>query len=175
MHNEEKEKRLKAFEKVVDTFESALLRYASRLTNNVTTAEDVVQNTFIKFINNWHGPYDAFDDIRPWLYRVTHNEAVDYIRAEARRQKLHQEHGEECFGHTRTIVDQHQDSDDVLMALRNLTDRERELVILKVYEEKSYKEIAEITGLTTNNVGVSLHAAMKKLALSLEKKEGDHV
>ena len=41
--------------------------------------------------------------------------------------------------------------------------------------EEAYKEIAEITGLTTNNVGVSLHAAMKKLASILDKKGGDYV
>ena len=56
-------------------------------------------------------------------------------------------------------------------ALRRLGDRERELVVLKVYEEKSYKEIAEITGLTVSNVGFILHTAMKKLATMLSKKE----
>lgn len=175
MHNEDKRNRLKAFEKVVDTFESALLRYASRLTNNPTTAEDIVQNAFVKFIKNWNGPYDAYGDIKPWLYRVVHNEAVDFIRAEARRQKLHDEHGDECIGRTTSPTDNHQDTDEILLALNQLTTRERELVILKVYEEKSYKEIAEITGLTTNNVGVSLHAAMKKLASILDKKGGDYV
>jgi RNA polymerase sigma-70 factor (ECF subfamily) len=48
------------------------------------------------------------------------------------------------------------------------------LVTLKVYEEKSYKEIAELTGLGIGNVGFILHGAMKKLAGHLEaSKEAD--
>jgi DNA-directed RNA polymerase specialized sigma24 family protein len=43
------------------------------------------------------------------------------------------------------------------------------MVILKVYEEKSYKEISEITGLSVSNVGYILHFAMKKLAEELKK------
>ena len=57
-------------------------------------------------------------------------------------------------------------------ALSRLSDRERQLVVLKVYEEKSYKEIAEITGLTVGNVGFILHTAIKKLAAMLATKEG---
>ena len=48
---------------------------------------------------------------------------------------------------------------------------------LKVYEEKSYREIADETGLTVGNVGFILHSAMKKLAAKLSrlrsKAEGD--
>ena len=44
---------------------------------------------------------------------------------------------------------------------------------LKVYEEKSYKEIGEITGLSTGNVGYILHHAMKKLAKELRKEGGE--
>ena len=56
-------------------------------------------------------------------------------------------------------------------ALSRLSVRERQLVVLKVYEEKSYKEIAEITGLTVGNVGFILHTAIKKLAAMLAAKE----
>ena len=47
--------------------------------------------------------------------------------------------------------------------------REQQLVILKVYEEMSYKEISEITDLTVSNVGYILHHAMRKMADALKK------
>ena len=52
-----------------------------------------------------------------------------------------------------------------------MSERERQLVILKVYEEKSYNEISEITGLTSSNVGYILHHAMKTLAAILRKSD----
>lgn len=51
-----------------------------------------------------------------------------------------------------------------------LNHREQQLVILKVYEEKSYREISGITGLTVGNVGYILHHAMKKLARHLREE-----
>ena len=54
------------------------------------------------------------------------------------------------------------------VALQTLSLREQQLVILKVYEEKSYREISDITGLTVSNVGYVLHHAMKKLARELK-------
>jgi RNA polymerase sigma-70 factor (ECF subfamily) len=57
-------------------------------------------------------------------------------------------------------------------ALRSLSPREQQLVILKVYEEKSYREISEITGLTSGNVGYILHHAMRKMAQLLKKGGG---
>lgn len=166
-----KSEKLRAFEKIVDAFEGALLHYAARLTNNAATAEDVVQNTFIKMIRNWKGPFEISQDLSSWLYRVAHNEAVDIIRNEARLQKLHSEHGHECIAREAPLPSPDDNALIAAEALKMLTDREREIVILKIYEEKSYKEIADITGSSITNVGVTLHCAMKKLAAYLERKE----
>ena len=60
----------------------------------------------------------------------------------------------------------------VEIALRTLSAREQQLVILKVYEEKTYKEISEITGLSAGNVGYILHHAMKKMSQVLKQDGG---
>ncbi len=171
MPGESRQERLQAFNGIVAAFEGPLLRYAARLTNSATAAEDVVQNTFVKFIRLWKGPYEASGEVSAWLYRVAHNEAVDLVRNEARRQKLHEEHGREAFAQPSPEPEPGDAALDAARALDRLSERERSLVILKVYEEKSYREIAEITGLTVSNVGVILHGAMKKLANALHGKE----
>ena len=56
-------------------------------------------------------------------------------------------------------------------AIAALKPRYRELVILKVQEGKSYREIAEITGLSATNVGYLLHQAMKALSLKLKDRD----
>lgn len=164
---------LSAFKKLVDTYEGALLRYVAKLTGNPSCAEDVVQNTFIKFIRKWEKGLEISSDVASWLYRVAHNEAVDHVRSEARIRKLHAEHGEECVARQGNDGPSEvtERAENAAQALSKLSDRERQLVILKVYEEKSYKEIAEITGLSVSNVGFILHTAMKKLAKMLQAGE----
>ena len=161
-----------AFAAVVDAYQGPLLRYAARLLGNASNAEDVVQRAFIKCAASWKGPLEPSDDLSAWLYRVAHNEAIDHLRGETRLRKLHAEHGEECMSKPSESGEISERAENAAEALSRLSDRERQLVVLKVYEEKSYKEIAEITGLTVGNVGFILHTAIKKLAAMLATKEG---
>lgn len=159
--------RLDSLRSLVDEYEGALLRYVSRLMGSASYAEDVVQNTFLKFTRKWRKAFEVSPDASRWLYRVARNEAIDHMRAESRRRMLHAEHGAEAMAHPAAPSEPPEKARSAAEALGRLSDRERELVVLKVYEEKSYKEIAEITGLGVGNVGYILHNAMRKLAAML--------
>ena len=163
-----------AFAAVVDAYQGRLLRYAARLLGNASAAEDVVQRTFIKCAASWKGGLEPGDALSAWLYRIAHNEALDLLRRERRRGFLHRRKADE----DRHLGDDVQRpaapggaTDEALAAaeaLRRLPDRDRLLVTLRVYEEKSYREIADITGLSVDNVGVTLHNALKKLAAMVD-------
>lgn len=171
-----------AFAAVVDAYQARLLRYVARLLGNASAAEDVVQRAFIKCAVSWKGPLEPSEDLSAWLYRVAHNEALDFVRRERRRGFLHRRKADEDR-HLGADVQAPEvpggaegAADDAALAaadaLRRLSDRDRLLVTLKVYEEKSYREIAAITGLSVSNVGVSLHNAMRKLAALLGDPRG---
>lgn len=165
--------RLAAFEAIVSEYEAGLLRYAARLVNDYNVAQDVVQDTFIKLFRKWKEELEPSPKISSWLYRVAHNCAVDYLRKETRHHVLHRRQAKE----RRQFVAPDRgegfrisaEAERAAIALEMLDMRERQLVVLKVYEEKSYKEISDITGLTVSNVGYILHHAMKKLAVELKK------
>ena len=59
-------------------------------------------------------------------------------------------------------------------ALASLDARSREIVVLRVYEEKSYQEIADETGLPVGTVGYMLHEALQKLARALRSGKEVH-
>ena len=158
-----------AFETIVSEYEGPLLRYAARVTNSVDAAQDVVQVAFLRLFKHWSEELNPSPKISNWLYRVTHNCAVDYIRKESRRSELHKAHAEENPKSSRFAFGGY--TDRVLKALDVLDLREKQLVLLKVFDEKSYKEISEITGLTVTNVGYILHNAMKKMAGRLKKEK----
>jgi RNA polymerase sigma factor (sigma-70 family) len=84
----DKEK-LKAFEVVVSAYESALLRYATRLMHHHDSAQNIVQDVFIKLHKCWEHEMAPSPMMSNWLYRVTHNSAVDHMRKEKRLQVLH--------------------------------------------------------------------------------------
>lgn len=160
--------RLEKFNALVSEYESALLRYAARLLNNSSAAEDVVQEAFIKLYRRWGGSMEPSPQISAWLYRVVHNQAVDYIKKESRRSAAHQRHIEEhavmnAPSRPGAKSSAEETGQKVKAALDKLPIRERELVVLKIFENMSYKEIGEITGLKTGYVGNILHHAMKKL------------
>lgn len=165
--------RLAQFEAIVSEYEKSLLRYASGLVRQYDTAQNIVQDTFIRLFKHWDEELKPSPQIMSWLYRVAHNCAVDHIRREGRRHLLHLRHAAETGdsmppnrGEGFKISDE---AERAVSALGALSVRERQLVILKVYEEKSYQEISEITGVTVGNVGYILHHAMKKLSAELKK------
>jgi RNA polymerase sigma-70 factor (ECF subfamily) len=170
-----KAERRAAFECVVSTYEAPLLRYASRLVRNLDAAQDIVQDSFIRLFKKWTENLEPSPRLSSWLYRVVHNRAVDYIRKESRRQALHMRHAEQSDGFaTPNRGEGFQISagaEQAVSALRHLSSREQQVVVLKIYEEKSYREISEITGLSSGNVGYILHHAMRKMAEELRKAQ----
>ena len=165
------------FERIVATYERQLLAYVARITGGRSSAEDVVQETFIKLSRQWHAELTPGALISSWLYKVAHNAAIDHIRREKTRGEAHKKHAEEeadAIADAQALARADADGEraaKVRAALAALGERDRSMVILKVYEDKSYKEIAEITGLTIGNVGFILHTAMKKLAKLVAKTD----
>lgn len=166
-----------AFCAVVDAYQGALLGYVARILSQRSAAEDVVQNVLVKCAAHWKGAMEPGAALAAWLYRVAHNEAVDHNRRDQRRWRLQRRQAEDpAVGRAENADDHVPISDRAASAadaLGVLTERERQLVVLKVYEEKSYREIAEIAGLSVGNVGFILHGAMRKLEDRLRRAEGE--
>jgi RNA polymerase sigma-70 factor (ECF subfamily) len=168
-----KARKLEAFEAIVSEYETMLLRYVARIVRCHEAAQDVVQETFIRLFKSWTDELKPCPQVSSWLYRVAHNCAVDFLRKESRRRLLHMRHAEERPHFSRPnrgkAFEISEEGERAAAALQVLNLREQQLVLLKVYEEKSYREISDITGLTVSNVGYVLHHAMKKLARELKK------
>jgi RNA polymerase sigma factor (sigma-70 family) len=164
--------RQEQMETIMASHEAPLLRYASRILRNPTAAEDVVQNVFIKLFKGWQEGFQPSAQLSSWLYRVTHNEAVDYVRRESRLQVLHQKHADEqpalCEDgiHCSPETEKRQ---EILRHLRRLSPTEQQIVLLRLEEGLSYRQMSQVTGRTEGNVGNILHHAVRKLSASLKK------
>ncbi|MDD4870612.1 MAG: sigma-70 family RNA polymerase sigma factor [Kiritimatiellae bacterium] len=163
---------LRQMEAIVAEHETALLRYATRILDNPVAAEDVVQNVFVKLFENWKKGTRPSGKLRSWLYRVTHNEAIDFIRHESRLSILHQKQSEEnvnCPDGVHCVESEAERRTMVLEHVRKLHPTEQQVLLLRLEEGLSYKEIAEVTGRTEGNVGCILHNAVLKIAEKVKK------
>ena len=164
---------------ILDTYGRQLMSYVARITGSGSAAEDVVQETFVKFSQHWRGEIAPGPAVSAWLYKTAHNTAIDLIRREKTRRESDERHyrEREINGENNapdSLPETAASASAVRKALASLSERERSLVVLKIYENKSYREIGEITGLKIGNIGFILHTAMKKLAKSISfDKEGE--
>jgi RNA polymerase sigma-70 factor (ECF subfamily) len=153
-------------------FQMPLLRYAARLMNNATLAQDVVQNVWIKLSKRVPPVEEPSDEVRNWLFTVTHNESVDLIRAEERRRKLHEAYSAEQG--TEALPDTGLDEREavVLSCLNVLSPLQQQVVLLRLQQGLNYEAIGEIIGEKPGYVGNLLHHAVKLLGEEVKRKEG---
>jgi RNA polymerase sigma-70 factor, ECF subfamily len=161
----------------VGRYQGSLVRFARRLLGDSEAAQDVVQDTFLQVARYPRRLLDV-ESCHNWLLRVVRNTGVSRIRRDSRARKHVEALGARVAaetggtGGTAEAAEAAVERQEVRMRVRieidRLNPRYREVLLLKVEEDKSYKEIAEITGLTVTNVGYLLHRAMKDLTAKLD-------
>jgi len=152
---------------VLERYQGPLLRHAGSVLADPAAAQDVVQECFLRLLANGR----PVQNLAAWLHRVTHNLAVDHLRGEARRQRLHLAAAQARPAETPTAEDEIATRDArqlVEREIQSLTPNERVVLHLKLEAGKSYREISEITGLSTGNVGYLIHQAVKRVASRLK-------
>ena len=161
-------------EELFAALESPLLSYALRLVGQLSVAEDLVQEAFMRL----HAQFDEVREPKRWLYRTVHNLALNQRRDAAKIVPLHAPTQEDGASAAETADPQPLPDEEIIrlegiglvrLSLETLDDRSRELIRLKFNEELSYKEIAARTGLKIGNVGYLLHHALKAIADELAK------
>jgi len=162
-----------AFGVLVDRYSTKLNRYISRFVFNADERDDLLQNVFIKAYIN----INSFNDSRsfsPWIYRITHNEIVNYIRKGKKEvfgivdwdvllpiDLYHNNWGEE--------INKEQIMEHLEEVIQSIPAKYREAISLFYLEEKNYIEISEILKIPISTVGVRLGRAkklIKKIYLS---------
>lgn len=159
-------------EPVIQAHQAPLTRYAARMVNDPAAAQDVVQDVFIR-LHRKPPPFSGAADVRltRWLYRVTHNRAVDYIRSESRRKKLTDHQETEASLERESAAGRQHTNDRIALILEQLSeldDRERQIVLLRFQEGRSYDDIAAIAETTPGNVGYLLHHAIRKMSARMK-------
>lgn len=158
-----------ALAKIYDVFSDALYAYAYKHVGTAQVAEDIVAETFRRFLTALERGGGPQDHLRAYLYRITHNLITDLYRREPPpAQELDEERLVEEGPGPAGMLDERQESERVRQALRLLTPEQRQVVILKYLEGWSSEEIAQTMEKSLGAVKALQHrglAALQRILL----------
>lgn len=157
----------------IEQYEGPLLRYAQHFVFDLELARDVVQDTFMKLCKQ------SETEIRPklakWLFTVCRNRAIDVCRKESRMKVADEDQINDQMvmqaNHSASptvAIEKVETATGLLTHVARLPDQQQEVLRLKFHSGLTYREIAEVTGLTSSHVGVILHTAITKLRKQMD-------
>lgn len=151
------------WDELIDMYYSELLRYCLFHTPDRTTAEDAVQETFLKVVR-YFPRYKNRGKFRAFLYKVASNTCIDMCR------KKKEELLPDDLIFTEKGYEQSEADADFLCVTESLPVEQREVVLLRFAQELSIREIAEITDIPMRTVQSRLRAALKRLEKSMREE-----
>lgn len=154
--------------KIIEDTESQLLGYAISLLKNKASAEDAVQETYIRFIKYLKSDNGKTVENPPaWLFRTLRNLCFDSLRSKEHKSRSSLPPEELKLNvsdqNPQKHMIEHETTEIMLELISRLPERQREILTLKMEHGKSYNEIAEIMNLKAGNIGFILHSTIKKL------------
>ncbi len=159
-----------AFSQLVDRYQRRFYRLAYGYLRDHEEALDAVQEAFIK-IYRARGSWEPKANPFTWAYRIVANQCVDLLR---KRKGIQVSLDEEDSHEARTLTDprtadplivqvNREERERIMEAVLMLPPRQREIIILRHYEDMSLQEIAEVQGCALGTVKSSLHRAVATL------------
>jgi RNA polymerase sigma-70 factor (ECF subfamily) len=157
----------------MEEHEGPLLRYSWRLTGDLESARDAVQETFMRLCRQKPSALDG--RLPAWLFTVCRNLSLDLLRKEGRMTPLTDTQlavRPSDDPSPATIAAQHDAENQILRLLDALPANQQEVVRLKFQNGLSYKEISVVTKLSVTNVGFLIHTALKTIRQQWQTLEG---
>lgn len=140
-------------------------------------AEDIFQDTFIKVINTLkRGAYNEEGKFLPWVMRIAHNLIIDHFRKNKRMPMFNNTDEFDIFSiisddmlNVEKQIIKSQILDDVRVLIAELPEDQKEVLIMRMYKDMSFKEIAENTGVSINTALGRMRYALINLRKLVEK------
>jgi RNA polymerase sigma-70 factor (ECF subfamily) len=152
-----------------ETMRESVYRYLVMVFGNPSEAEEITQEAFLRLLRHLQSGR-IVDHVRPWIFRVAHNLAVDLQKARKYESSLDPDSWEERYQsredpdpNPEVRVLQEESFKQFEAVLAQLSCQQRQCLILRAQGFR-YEEIAKILRITASNVAQSLRRGIKKVA-----------
>ncbi|GGZ69022.1 RNA polymerase sigma factor [Algibacter mikhailovii] len=164
--------------------ELLIIRHKQKLYNFIyakvydrDVAEDIFQDTFIKVIRTLkRGAYNEEGKFLPWVMRISHNLVIDYFRKNNRMPKFDNTGDFSIFSvlsdtslNAEKSLIKEQVESDVRRLVDELPEDQREVLLMRIYNDMSFKEISDRTGVSINTALGRMRYALINLRKIIEK------
>ncbi|MDQ6693557.1 MAG: RNA polymerase sigma factor [Chloroflexota bacterium] len=157
-----------AFSALFERFQTPIVNYINRLVDDWDMANDLAQDTFLKAYSALPRTDDGLQ-ISPWLYRIATNTALDALRRRKRITWLPFTAEIEPRSPYPDPATGHAEGDAISKALVQVPADQRVCLVLNMYQGLSYKEIAEMLGISVNLVAVRIYRGREKFIEAYKK------
>ncbi len=146
-----------ALEVLIHRYKDKIYTSIYMLVKDKFLAEDIFQDTFLKIIKTIKaGRYDEQGKFLPWAIRVGHNLCMDHFRRARQHVNVTLPDGQDIsvlFGAGDMAsdgIEKRQVHDSVRKLVEALPEEQREVIVLRIYADQSFKQISELTGVSIN-------------------------
>lgn len=136
----------RAFANVYDAFSEKIYKYIFYRTFHRETAEDLTSRTFLKVLEKIHQYKPQKGQFSAWIFRIARNQVIDHFRTTGKTVNISDI--KEISGKVdieKDAVDREQ-IERIRTLMQKLKPMQREIILLRVWQDLPYSEIAEITG-----------------------------
>lgn len=169
-----------AFDILLERYKDKVYSYIYFSVRNDELAEDLFQETFVKaIVTIQQGRYTENGKFPAWITRIAHNLVIDFFRQERNENVVSNDETEvDLFNNIKLSDDNietqlvnNQVLSDVRRLVDFLPDNQREVVYMRFYQDLSFKEISEITGVSINTALGRMRYALLNLRRMAEEKD----
>ncbi|MBT8177584.1 MAG: sigma-70 family RNA polymerase sigma factor [Eudoraea sp.] len=167
----------KALEVLINRHNQRITSFIYSKVMDRDVAEDIFQDTFIKVIKTLKkGTYSEEGKFLPWVMRIAHNLIIDFFRKNKRMPRFEGNEefnifsvlGDDKLNAEKQLIKDQIDS-DLSKLIEELPDDQKEVLVMRIYRDMSFKEISENTGVSINTALGRMRYALINLRKIIER------
>ena len=170
-----------SFEVLLNRHKSRVFAFIMSKIKNKDLSEDIFQDTYVKVVNSLQkGKYNEEGKFLPWVMRIAHNLVIDHFR---KQKKMHMVRSNNDFDIFDVIKDDNINIDDRLIRdqifsdlrglINLLPNDQKEVLMMRYFEEMSFKKIAEHFDISINTALGRMRYALINLRVLKKKRHVD--
>lgn len=158
------------FAPLYEKYYKQIFNYVYQRLDSKDTAFDLTGQVFLKALTNLHAYTFRGVPFASWLYRIAHNELMQLFRTQKNKRTINADIGDLrgiCEENTELYFEEYIPA--IKKLIIELKSEELQLVELRYFEKRPFKEIAEILNITEVNAKVKMYRIIEKLKLAIGK------
>lgn len=156
------------FDEIYDQYLPKIFQFVYYRVRHKQTAEDITSQVFLKLVHNFHSYNPAKAPFGAWLYRIARNTLIDHVRTAKPTSDLDAAFGVAGSDDLMEAADIKIKLESVKTEMNKLSELQREVLTMRVWDGLSHKEISEILEISEDSSKVALSRAINNLKQSME-------